>query len=765
MELSVNNIETEKLWHYQDPQGRTQGPFPMAMLRRWSASCHFPPDLKIWRVSEKQDDSILLTDALDGRHSQVQQFHKSCVPTEDIRIASDDGCQNRGGDVRESRDLDVNQMESKKVDGNSKSTQNYISSRCGNNESVSSKELGSQSSSCTASVDIVTTDAVLMGSPLSHWDSAKGDNYFPAQLRVSSSLPSSTLSGKPCETESHEVSERHERWDCDSIDMNESLNKTSEGHIVAGNAKQDDSEGKSAKSCGQSWRSRPLNDASNGRDLSSGLISLARALEASEHNQIQEIDFPDLPTSTSKLNHEDSNGQDTENKQSFSSNPNPRPDSGPSWSSASSLAGSQLAEVAGEWGGYSSNPAKLSSEEWNSDLVPESSFRPTDLGSDHVATPTSGSGQLTHSSPTDPANNGSGWDSIGPDESVSDLLAEVEAMESLKGLASPALMLCCDGDLAQGSEPDCFSPVEGLSPAPDPGKSDALSSTNDVYQTRPMGLPIEGGDPSTEEQTSSSSSSNISQDYDLWIHENSGLLRPVFRCLDIESEEWLGLEETAVSPAKHCCFLSLMSLFLLACQKCDQCFDDSCCSCYKHFLRLLAEEIGEVSSEILDQEVSPSKAVDTMALGMETNSESSKARKEKYWEYEHESREKYSAAEVPSNPVVANQQMVIPQLRKNADCHMMGDSLDEKPAEEVGMLSYRRKVMVLYELLSACLAAGDTCEDNKRYKCRRKGYDAQHRDASRLLTTWFDVEWIKMVCKLNWLADFHQSFKHRACNI
>ncbi|XVF15860.1 hypothetical protein REPUB_Repub09cG0192700 [Reevesia pubescens] len=246
-----------------------------------------------------------------------------------------------------------------------------------------------------------------------------------------------------------------------------------------------------------------------------------------------------------------------------------------------------------------------------------------------------------------------------------------------------------------------------------------------IHQTRPLRLRSEDNDPSTEERSSSSSNrDSVSEDPELWVHENSGLLRPVFRFLDIESAAWLGLEETAgSSPAKH------------------------------HvgaFLRLLAEESDEGCSERLDKEVALSKAVDTMALGMETNSESSKVKKEKHREYEHEYREKYST-EVPSNPVVENQQTETPQesddtnfLCGNDDHHVVGDSLDEKPAEEVGVLSYQRKVMVLCELLSGCLAAADTREDNKSYNRRRKGYDARHRVAFRLLTTWFDIEWIKM---------------------
>ncbi|XVF17984.1 hypothetical protein REPUB_Repub10bG0172500 [Reevesia pubescens] len=527
MEQFVNNIETDKIWHYQDPFGIIQGPFPMAMLRRWSMSGHFPPDLRIWRVSEKKEDSVLLIDAL-GRYSQVQQlFNNSCVPTEEMRIASNDGCKNGNEDVREGTDLNVTKMESKQFEGTSYSMQNDTSSHCcGNNDSAKSKELGCQSSPCTAAVDIVNSNAVKAGSPLPNWESVKGDNDIPGQPRVSSSLPSSTLYGKPCETQSHQFIEGHgvERWESGSINMNENLNKTSEGQIIAGNVKQDDSEGKSVKSCGQSWRSPPLHDASNEWDSNSGLISLARALEAAEHNQ--DIDFPELRNSTSTLNHEDSKGQATENKQSLSSNV-PHHDSGPSWST-SGLVGNapQLPEVAGEWGRYSSTPVKPSAEEWNSDLVPESSLRPTVLGSDHTATPTSGSGQLTHSSPTDPANNASGWDPIVPepneyplgDESVSDLLAEVEAMESLNGLASPTSILHSDGELAQGSEPDCFSPVGGLSPAPDPGKSDALSSTNDLQMPSRSTLTIElfGVSPSEvlDAQKSSGGHSSTSAEMD-----------------------------------------------------------------------------------------------------------------------------------------------------------------------------------------------------------------------------------------------------------
>ncbi|GMI67294.1 hypothetical protein HRI_000398700 [Hibiscus trionum] len=480
-ELSVNNIETDKIWHYQDPLGKVQGPFSMAMLHKWSMCGLFPPELRIWQTSQKQDDSILLTDAFGGQHSQEQQlFHNSSVPIEGARIASGDRCHDRDGEARESRDLNANQMENKLVEESSKSMQNDTSGHyCGNNEYVKRKESGSQSSPCSASVDIVNSNPVQTGSHLPQWDSVKGDNYFPGQLQMSSSLPSSTVSQKPCDTESHQASKSHgvERWDCGSIDMNEDLNKTSEGQIIA--LKQEDNDRKSGKSCGQSRRSSPLNNTSNEWDLNSGLISLARAFEASEHNQ--DIVFSNIPTSTSKLSNEDTKIQATEAKQSLSLSV-PHQDSGPSWSTVLSLVGtgSQLPEVTGEWSGYSSAPVKPAAEEWRPDFVPELSLKPTNLGNNHSATPNPGNSQLPHSTSTDHANNASGWEYSLADESVSDLLAEVEAMESLNGLPSPTSILRSDGELAQGSEHDCFSPVGGLSPAPDPGKSDALSSGKDL---------------------------------------------------------------------------------------------------------------------------------------------------------------------------------------------------------------------------------------------------------------------------------------------
>ncbi|KAK2657059.1 hypothetical protein Ddye_010111 [Dipteronia dyeriana] len=245
-----------------------------------------------------------------------------------------------------------------------------------------------------------------------------------------------------------------------------------------------------------------------------------------------------------------------------------------------------------------------------------------------------------------------------------------------------------------------------------------------IHQTLLLGSPAQ--EDSTEDRISnsnSSSSDSISEDPGLWVHQNSGLLRPVFRFLEIDSAAWLGLEETAgSSPAKH------------------------------HvgaFLRLLSEEDGDNSSQSSEYGLALSKAVDVTVDAMETSSESSKSKKEKHREYENECREKCSTAEMQSQSESEN--MHLEETQQEMDSNVPGTEnisdasgckFDEKPIEEGMTLSYQRKVTVLYVLLSACLA--DIPEDKKNCTRQRKGYDARHRVALRLLATWLDIKWIKV---------------------
>ncbi|KAL6583237.1 hypothetical protein OROMI_005315 [Orobanche minor] len=252
-----------------------------------------------------------------------------------------------------------------------------------------------------------------------------------------------------------------------------------------------------------------------------------------------------------------------------------------------------------------------------------------------------------------------------------------------------------------------------------------------IHQTSPLGSPFrqdedgdgDGGDRSEGRVSSSSSGDAVSDDPQLWVHPSSGLLRPVFKFLEIDSRAWDGLEETvAYAPAKN------------------------------HvgaFLRLLAEDISD-TSEASDMELALANSIEAMSLSMEENPADYESKKEKQREYEHACREKFST---PDKIVDSkSKEKYIPNDRQqeiNAITSIVEETHAEsicesegKPPEEVKMLSYPRKAIVLYELLSACLA--DTPEDHKKSTRRRKGYDARHRVALRLLATWFDVKWTKM---------------------
>ncbi|XP_013446363.2 transmembrane and coiled-coil domain-containing protein 4 isoform X2 [Medicago truncatula] len=254
-----------------------------------------------------------------------------------------------------------------------------------------------------------------------------------------------------------------------------------------------------------------------------------------------------------------------------------------------------------------------------------------------------------------------------------------------------------------------------------------------INQTRILPLPASDDSISNINRISSSSSSSsdsVSDDPHLWVHHHSGLLRPVFKFLDIDSSAWYGLEETAGSP-----------------------------SATHHvgpFMRLLSQESDDNSAESaqrLEQELALSKAVDAIVLEMEKNLQPSNSKRERINEYEHQCREKYSAPDVQSNPEKADVDVNLDNQKETDAAPLINledppqqrsdnSKIDEKPIEEVLMLSDQRKVTVLYELLSACLS--DLREDDKECKRRRKGYDARHRVALRLLATWLDVKWTKM---------------------
>lgn len=486
-EQSANDFETQKMWHYLDPTGRIQGPFSMLQLRKWSTSGHFPSNLRVWRINEKQDDSVLLTDALSGGYHETPPLPESNkLESQGVGVASDRDNSHDGG---WSGSMNGTWIDNKEVEESSKLKQDDSSVHGnGNDELLKSNGCGPHSSTWIKPADAANSNETMNGVSQPGWDSSKGNSSLPDQPQVcNSSLNPPSISEKSYGTVSHQAREGHggesysgqENGKCNS-------NSTADGQTKNEQVyeNQSDSEGHSGQSSGQSSRPPPV--TSNGWASNSEFISVVKSLETTEQNQ--EIDFPDLPSSTTpQQSNEDSKVLAAENKKAASPSV-PVQDAGPSWSTASSLVGggAQIPEAAGEWGRYSPTPAKHSVEEWDSSLVSAPSMKPAEMVNDHAATPTSISEQLTHSSPPDPASNASSWPAIGTeptefcslgDESVSDLLAEVEAMESLNGLPSPTSIMKCG---TEDSKNDCISPLDGFSPVFDPGKGDALSSTGDL---------------------------------------------------------------------------------------------------------------------------------------------------------------------------------------------------------------------------------------------------------------------------------------------
>lgn len=261
----------------------------------------------------------------------------------------------------------------------------------------------------------------------------------------------------------------------------------------------------------------PVTSSSNCFDSASAFVPVTKT---SPRNP--EIDFLELPGHPSKPTNSEPTCQSTENKQSGSSNV-PVQNAGPSWSTASSLVGggTPLPEVTVEWRRCSPAPPHPSVEEWDSNLVSASSLKPTETVGDCTATPSSICDQLTHSSPSHPACNTSTWQAIIGEtndfgsESVSDLLAEVEAMESLGGgLESPTSIMKCGEEFTEGSKTDCLNSAEGLSPMADAGKGDALSSTGDLqfpFQSTASDVPLCQPDAHHHQRISGGNSSRSSE--------------------------------------------------------------------------------------------------------------------------------------------------------------------------------------------------------------------------------------------------------------
>ncbi|CAI0435886.1 unnamed protein product [Linum tenue] len=189
--------------------------------------------------------------------------------------------------------------------------------------------------------------------------------------------------------------------------------------------------------------------------------------------------------------------------------------------------------------------------------------------------------------------------------------------------------------------------------------------------------------------TTAKTSTSVSEKPQLWIHEDSGLLLPVFSFLGVELQAWDGLKETAGSSTQ-----------------------------LRHhigsYMKLLSED-RDGSMDRLGKEQALTKNVDATVQAMDKSPASTQSNISPLG----------VMAAGPANTLVKT-----------------GVVGAEMAMDEVKVVSYQRKVTVLYELLSACLA--DSVKDNGKFFKQREGYDARHRAALRLLACWLAINWNEM---------------------
>ncbi|KAK7406776.1 hypothetical protein VNO78_08407 [Psophocarpus tetragonolobus] len=256
MELPMSYFTNDKPWHYQDPTGKVQGPFSLLQLYKWNASGYFPPDLRIWRIDETQDNSTLLTDVLSGKctinvplTNNSQQLSFGTNSTLENRENSQDGGENNVTWNRNSvkHQIVVQCGEQKVADTCTQSN--------GKDESVKSNGWNSQSPGWTIQAEANNNEGQ-SGNSERREQSPKYEISCHDVPHVYPSLPSTALCEKLNENPSDKLTEVQKIEVKSEDDGNFDLNKVSEGQSNSGQScqKQSDSEENSGLSSGQNWR-------------------------------------------------------------------------------------------------------------------------------------------------------------------------------------------------------------------------------------------------------------------------------------------------------------------------------------------------------------------------------------------------------------------------------------------------------------------------------------------------------------------------------
>uniref|UniRef100_A0A7N0R899 Transmembrane and coiled-coil domain-containing protein 4 n=1 Tax=Kalanchoe fedtschenkoi TaxID=63787 RepID=A0A7N0R899_KALFE len=244
-----------------------------------------------------------------------------------------------------------------------------------------------------------------------------------------------------------------------------------------------------------------------------------------------------------------------------------------------------------------------------------------------------------------------------------------------------------------------------------------------IHQTRPWNALKSLEDEDVGEGASVGKEDSVSENPNLWIHDSSNLLNPVLKFIGVEEQTVHGLKETAASSSQ-----------------------------VRHhvgsFLTLLAEDSKDLPEEKGDKEIALAKSVHAMVLTLKTTPVPLQEAKNGA-EYEAKCRENHTNIDKNTPSIPSESTQHITTSNKDGELDVTDGKVTDNCVQEKSLLSSERKLTVLYELIAACVAYN--IEDEKKCLLGR-GYDARHRVALRLLATWLDISWEKMVAMETILA-------------
>ncbi|GER35096.1 zinc finger CCCH domain-containing protein [Striga asiatica] len=436
-------IETEKLWHYRDPNSKIQGPFSMIQLRKWSTTGLFPPDMRIW-TNHEQYDSLLLTDALNGKFHLASDLsnsgmrQKEEVAPGEVEVPSEGTNVSSGGDSEQTEpptlatnDTGIitseNNTEPVKEDASGSWPQCWDLLKDNNDSSqVSHNDAEAHDLLPSSSLEN-NTQPVVLQDQCQEIENGEKISTGPTE--------------SPIATTVQDLQNQSKNDDCVGPTPSEFLKS-----LTIDLGLEDDIENEPNPDNKHNVSSIPLSDL---------LLSPAQPKPAAEIQPdvpIHNFEILELLSPTPRPNSEDNALHPTSAETKFVNFPDLNP--AQVWTSPSGpgLGEVQLPGVENDWFGYSPAPPK-----------------PADAGPS-AAPPNN---WLTISETIE-------FDSLG-EEYVSDLLAEVDAMESQQqqqGTAarvpSPTAAIKFARELMEDcrDDDDCFSSIEEFS-----RRSDALSST------------------------------------------------------------------------------------------------------------------------------------------------------------------------------------------------------------------------------------------------------------------------------------------------